>query len=58
MQKHKQFPAPDPSLDPAQRAKVLRELIDKGKIKPNNIVNETLALLDQMVALEAKGKIA
>jgi hypothetical protein len=54
MQKDKPFSPHIAPLDPAQRAKVLRELIDKGKIKPNNIVNETLALLDEIVMLEER----
>jgi hypothetical protein len=44
-------------LDPVKRAKAIREAIAKGKVKRCSIVDETLALIDEIVASQ-EAKIA
>jgi hypothetical protein len=45
---------PVKELDPAKRAKAIREAIAKGKVKRCDIVDETLALIDEIVTQETK----
>jgi hypothetical protein len=42
---------PASSLDPAKRAKAIRDAIAKKRIKRSKELDEILALLDQIVAL-------
>lgn len=46
--------APLPPLNPEKRAKAIRDAIAKRKIKPSPIIEQTLAILDQISAQEIK----
>lgn len=41
-------------IDPTKRARAIREALRTGKIKQSAIINETLVLLDQIVAQDIK----
>jgi len=45
---------PTKPLDPAKRARQIRDAIANHKIKPSRILDQTLDILDSIVALEAK----
>ena len=44
----------DKPIDPAKRAQQIRDALDKKRIKRTEITDETLAMLDGIVAQEAK----
>ncbi len=46
--------APIPPLNPEKRAKAIRDALARRKIKPTPILDQTLAILDEIVALEEK----
>lgn len=47
-------PAPTKPLNAAKRALQIRDAIARHKIKPSRVIDQTLAILDDMVAQEAK----
>ena len=51
---NKALPTPIPPLDPAKRARAIRDALAKRKIKPSPIIEQTLAILDQISAQEIK----
>lgn len=44
--------APTPAIDPAKRARAIREALKSGRIKQSKIIDEALVLLDQIAASE------
>ena len=50
----KPFYAPLPPLEPAKRAKAIREAIAKRRIKRTKELDDILVVLDQIVVLEEK----
>lgn len=44
----------NPAVDPAKRAKAIRDAIARRKIKPSPVIEQTLGILDEIVALEEK----
>lgn len=51
---NKALPTPLPPIDPVRRAKAIRDALARRKIKPSPIIEQTLAILDQIVAQETK----
>lgn len=45
---------PTAPIDPTKRARAIREALRTGKIKQSKTIDETLVLLDEIVAQEAK----
>ena len=50
---NKALPTPLPPVDPARRAKSIRDALAKKKINPSRVIEQTLEILDQ-IALEEK----
>lgn len=50
----KALPTPLTPVDPVKRAKAIRDALAKKKIKPTSIIDDTLEILDEIVALEEK----
>jgi hypothetical protein len=45
---------PPKPLDPVKRARQIRDALAKKRIRRTDIINDTLEILDQIVALEEK----
>lgn len=45
---------PGSTIDPTKRAKSIRDALKSGKIKPSKAIDETLELLDEIVARDIK----
>ncbi len=44
---NKALPTPLPPVDPARRAKAIRDALAKKKINPSRVIEQTLAILDE-----------
>lgn len=50
---NKALPTPLTPIDPARRAKAIRDAIARRKIKPSRVIDQKLSILDQ-IAMEEK----